>query len=523
MKKGLVVLLSLLSVVAYGRKKEVNVTKSEIVIGKFADSTSINATVYTFPERIHEAFVDTVFECLTVQTRGIKKEKWLENKGDIIQYSLTEDRVLWDQRINYQTENVDQGQGHLMFTSGGKSHGIDHATGDNTWESRHVVFVSLPKDNRAIGYHRSIIEGVSMDRLECFDTNNGNVLWKRKISRAFGWDIVGNLTDSVVLIQASGLYAVNIFTGEGWGHDAITGTKDFKTTRAANAVGAAAGITLGILTGVFAIPMGGHDLVSDLCSNCLIDSSSIYMAFADHIAKINQKTGEVEWSDVLSKDFASMSRLFVIDDNLYMINSGTARLNGRETVDCGIPFVACYNINTGDRKYLKTISQNGDPIKGLDINKDGLLKVLFQSRISYISLSTGDVIKERVYDKEQTTFVGELSSRICIVDDNGKYQSIAALEKGKFLPFTKDGIVYVFDDNQEITGEYSLKGTSQFFMATPTLRFFAKRGDSTVVVDKEGNVVATLDINTKVRILNNKLYQVRGNQYIVVDLNQLEK
>lgn len=53
--------------------------------------------------------------------------------------------------------------------------------------------------------------------------------------------------------------------------------------------------------------------------------------------------------------------------------------------------------------------------------------------------------------------------------------------------------------------------------------FFAKRGDSTVVVDKEGNVVATLDINTKVRILNNKLYQVRGNQYIVVDLNQLEK
>ena len=62
----------------------INLYAGKRTIGKnLIDSTEIKGVEYIFPERIHETYIDTTNGFLTVQLRGLRKEKWLSNKGKI--------------------------------------------------------------------------------------------------------------------------------------------------------------------------------------------------------------------------------------------------------------------------------------------------------------------------------------------------------------------------------------------------------------------------------------------------------
>jgi len=49
----------------------------------------------------------------------------------------------------------------------------------------------------------------------------------------------------------------------------------------------------------------GHNLVRDLVSNTLIDSSCIYFASREQLVKIDQQSGEIVWKFSIPNDLAS--------------------------------------------------------------------------------------------------------------------------------------------------------------------------------------------------------------------------
>lgn len=151
------------------------------VFGKsFTDNSFIKGIAYVFPERINETFLDTTTRFLTVQLRGLSKnEKWLNNTGNIVQYDIKINYVLWTKKMIYSTSNIQQLSNTLLYTSGNKSYCLDNKTGNELWEVKNNIYFVDPRENIGIGY-TSKNSARSSNELEGIDLRNGNILWKKR-------------------------------------------------------------------------------------------------------------------------------------------------------------------------------------------------------------------------------------------------------------------------------------------------------------------------------------------------------
>lgn len=91
---------------------------------------------------------------------------------------------------------------------------------------------------------------------------NGEIIWNRKLNRDFGWNDVFYANDSTLMVVASGLHAINLKTGKGWDYDAETGGKK--------------------------LIMSNEGSVYGLVLNTIRDSSNIYFASKEQLAKIDK-------------------------------------------------------------------------------------------------------------------------------------------------------------------------------------------------------------------------------------------
>ncbi|MDP4107461.1 MAG: PQQ-binding-like beta-propeller repeat protein, partial [Bacillota bacterium] len=290
----------MITITASGQKNQPQVLSNKIILGKsLIDSSDIKGIEYSFPERIHEMFLDTTTGLLTVQLRGLSKNgKWLNNNGNILQYDLKNQKLLWSKKINYQSSSLQQFSKTMIFTVANKSYCLDIYSGNEQWEVKNNIYYVNPFDNIGIGYRAT---GYS-NELEGIDLKKGNIIWKRELSRDYGWNNVFCTNDSTIIVVAAGLHAINVKNGKGWDYNTITGKKDYSETAAANAVGIAAGL----LTGTFFMSTG-HNLVRDLVSNTLVDSSFIYFASKEQLAKIDKQSGNIIWKYSFPNDLASKS------------------------------------------------------------------------------------------------------------------------------------------------------------------------------------------------------------------------
>lgn len=98
----------------------------------------------------------------------------------------------------------------------------------------------------------------------------------------------------------------------------------------------------------------GHNLVRDVVSYVLADSLNNYLASKQNVVKLN-KNGEIIWRQSLPSDLTSKSLIFKYEDNLVMVNKGFAYMGYRQ-LDFGTPFIASFDLNTGEKKYLETVT-----------------------------------------------------------------------------------------------------------------------------------------------------------------------
>ena len=293
----------LITLTGFSQKNQIQVFSNEIILGKsLVDCSVIKGFEYVFSDKIHETFLDTTTGFLTAQLRGLSKNgKWLNNTGDIVQYDIKNQKVLWSKKIAYQSSNLQQFSKTMIYTVANKSYCLDINTGNELWEVKNNIYFVDPIDNIGIGYKFKSSTGYS-NELEGIDLKNGNVVWKRDLNREYGWNDVFYTNDSTMIVVAAGLHAINIKTGKGWDYNTITGKKDYTGTAAANAVGVAAGL----LTGTFVMSTG-HNLVRDLVSNTIIDSSNIYFASKEQLVKIDKQSGEILWKFPFSNEIGRAS------------------------------------------------------------------------------------------------------------------------------------------------------------------------------------------------------------------------
>ncbi len=510
--------LLLVSITSFSQKNDFQVLQNEIVLGKnLLTNSEIKGIKYIFPDRIHETFLDTTSGYLTVQLRGLRKEKWLDNKGKILQYDLNNKKLLWSKKIAYQASSLQQFSNTMIYTDANKGYCLNINTGDKLWEVKNNIYYVDPIENIGIGYKFESSIGHS-NELEGIDLKSGNVIWKKELNREYGWNEVFYINDTTMIVVAAGLHSININSGKGWDYNTITGKKNYTGTAIANAVGVAAGL----LTGTFIISTG-HNLVRDLVSNVLLDSSYIYMASKEQLAKIDKQTGEIIWKNPFSKDLASKSSIFMNDSLIFMINKGFAFMGYRQ-LDFGKPFIAAYDKETGNQKYLSLINMKEDPILGFQLLNNEIYLV-FKNKMAKYSKETGDLIIEKDFPNEN---FGELKNFIgnqvyVINDNNNNNNNLVSLPQSdttKVFVLTNQSKTLSIDNQLNVNNIIAYEDLSIYNLRTKDLRFFAKE-NKTLIIDSEGKRVAELETSSNAFLVGETLYDSKKDSFLAIDLEEL--
>jgi len=495
-------------------KNEISIQLSTKEAGKnLLSQKPIIGKEYILPERIQDFQIDTVNNYLTLQLRNLSKNgKWLENKGNVVRFDLEKNTLKWSKKITYQVESIEQYGGITIYSKGGKSYCLDNETGNQLWEVKNSVLFADPIEKIGLGYKIKQFKDPD-NTLEGINLENGEVIWQRGINREYSWNDVFYINDSTLIIAAAGLHTLNVNDGKGWDYFTITGKKDYS----ASAVGTGLGLASALLTGYGSITTG-YNLIRGIVSNIIIDSINIYFASKEKISKLDIN-GNVIWSTLLPDDLTSNSAILLNNDRLFMINKGYAFMGYRQ-LNFGTPFFAAFNLNTGEKIFLETISnEKKEFINDYDINGDTIFFV-FNNRISSYSIENGILISNKEFDIEKYGDLKYFVGGHVFIKQDTIYASLLELNPHRYYLYTKSGKTLILNRNLETEGEINNDQFYVYYLKKGDFRFIAKE-NKTFILNPMGNVVAEISTSRESKFLNNKLFDKHENSFIEIDLGDL--
>lgn len=509
-----ILFLTILSIKTTAQTTSVEVLNDKIVGKNYILQNDILATEFVFEKRIHHYYIDSITGYATLELRKLSKNgKVLNLDGLIVVYDLKSKTVKWTKKIDHSVSNYDQYGNIIIFSKGNKIIRLNIEDGSSMWEIKNNLYYVDPIKKIGLGYkynglagHLHTLEGINMD--------NGETIWQRELSREYGWNKIIKLNESNLLVVAGGLHYLDINTGLGWDYETVTGKKDYTETVAKN-VG---GIALGVLTGTYLFASGSN-LVRDVVSNPLIDSTTIFLASKEKMVSLNKNDGTINWSYLLPEESTSKSTLMEQDSTLVLINKGYAYL-GNKLIDFGEPFLLKINKATGQKMYFESLNKKKNPIYDLKIENDSL-KLLFTDELANYSLNNGFKGPSRQFNQETYGslgfFVGtQLYSKNS--DSIPRYETI--FDSINNFVQTSRGKTLKLDNRFNILSEFNFDDMylRQIVFKNYT---FINKGEQTIILDPDTNPVGELNIPFEFSMIGNYLYYIKGNHLIEVDLSQL--
>jgi len=490
---------------------------NDITIGKNNILQSeIIAKEYAFEKRIYHSYIDSITGYATLELRKLSKNgKILGINGLIIVFDLNTKTIKWTQKIDYSTSSLKQYNDILIFSKGNKTTRLNLEDGSSMWEIKNDFYhVDVP-NKIAIGYKNTGFAG-NVNTLEGIDLTNGTILWSKELKRDFGWNKIKRLNDTDIIIVAGGLHKLNIKNGLGWDFETVTGKKDYTETVVKN-VG---GIALGLLTGTYLVTTGSN-LVSDVISNTIIDSTKIYMASKEELACLNIDNGTTIWNYKLPDDSTSKSSLILQDSSLILINQGCALFRNK-IIDFGEPFILKIDKKTGKEVFFKTLNQKDNPIYDYSIKNDSVL-ALFKNQLRTYSLHDGMNGKEKSFNNETygelKFFVGK---NVYKKVQNPDLNYITIKDSVNYFVQTNKDKTLKIDKNFNITDEYVYEDL--YFKHTTYNNYtLLNNNDTTIILDNNYKQVAELNVSFYSKIFNDTLYEIKDNTLIEINLNQFLK
>ena len=472
-------------------QNDLKVLHTEEILGKnLMNETDIIGTVYTFPARIHLFSLDTKANMLTIQLRGLmgKKEK-LNKTGTILQYDMEFKNVLWSSNVVYKIDRPEQ-WGNFLIKNG---YSIDINTGKHLWVVKHDIYWVDSKKNICIGYKKNSNFTSYANVLEGVDIKNGKILWKREIDRKYGWSDLFYMNDSTLIVVASGIHEVNIYTGKGWDYHAITATTESKNT----------------------LYIGGG-----LASNVLVDRNSIYFASTEQIVKLDKQFGNIEWKNrFIDSRLTSSSSIFMDESLVYMVNKGfVSTIFGK--FDVGSVFFAAFDKQTGEQKYLSLINSDNRPIKDFKLLGNEIY-ILIQNKIVKCNMVTGIQTFEKELPRENLGVLRFFTgSHLFINNQNGDFYNLLQNDSKKLYLYTTKNLIVSLDNQLNVTNTIDSDDVGIYYLRFMDYRFIAKK-EKTFIINKEGSIVAELEISSNAFLVDDILYDKKDKRFIAIDLKKV--
>lgn len=489
-----------------------NLSSHSISIGKnLQRDTEIKAEEYDFDQYLQDIHIDSALNILTLHLVNVNKKKtFLKNSGQIANYDLRNKQKLWSQEINFSQYQIKYVENLLLYQQIRRGEIKTLQTG-HTIQSNDLCLIYFNHPATiGIGFSRNA-EGNPKNKLVGWAIYSGQELWQRPIQLSRGIDRIIPLTDTTILLEASGLHQVNLNTGKGWSYTSKTSKKEVGKALGIGALG----IVSGILTGVAVVPTR-INVISGYRSNLITESTGYYMAFREELVNLSLQ-GEVIWQASLPQNVITSSSIFVQDSVLYLLNHGSLKSGNR--VISGLPFLTAYQKTTGRQLYNTVLGNEQNPVIDFQLKHD-TLNILFERELKKYALPDGHLISSyRQIADSIKDFKFFLSPAVCTSIGNS-YHSLIPLNPSDYFLATQNNQVIHLDPDLEYQEFIPRSKLFPCILTYKGHRFLGGIG-KTIVIDPQGKAIAELDITINNPILNGSdLYCTQNYTLQIIDLKQ---
>ncbi|MDI1355887.1 MAG: hypothetical protein PSX36_13275 [bacterium] len=468
---------------------------------------SLRAKTFHFIYPVFDCAPDTLYKQVIFSTRqkGENNEEVYFNKGGFLSIADSGDSLKW--KNESALFDLALPGSNLLVSSESRTIKFNRDFGYDETRFNSKIIYTVPSGNLGFTYAKP---GTST--LSCVDLMNGNTRWTANVPSREDWVDVTPLNDSVIIIAANGLHAVNINSGLLWSvpfQTAHTNTGTLVYSAAKHK--SIQQLSTHIATSV------DDNLITQLASNILIANQRIYIASKDGIMAFSFG-GELKWKTDLSDYSPSKTFLIISDSTLLLVNFGIAK-HGTNFVTHGLPFVldiTCARGEIVDQHNLGDIRNLADFM----ISKRGLSFGGKQTILEISGMGAEDVQTKIPLN---ITAYGQF---VEFVDGDSYY----VLKEGYFVPlnFIDDQLIYLKADNNKIYGVQSNKLVYEYHFSD-LYRFDKRIGDRTILVgltetivtNKNFELLGTLKLASRNVALGNKLYFIDNEKVHIVNLNDI--
>ena len=473
---------------------------------------TIKATEYIFPEQIRGFIADSGSGIVTVKLQKTNpKNDVIKPTGYLLLYDINKNLFKGMREINYLTDSLFKCNSGFVHSMPDKSNYRSFITDGKSYSIKNNIVYIGQKSDLGLGYHTLAMNEIS-NTLEGVRLTDGKVLWERELARVFGWNDVFYLNDSVLMVVASGLHAINVNNGKGWSYYTKTGIPDIKKQLTDLIVR----FSYSYFTGMFLEPTD-QTVTSGLVSNVVIDENKIYFAAVGKVVCLDNRSGRVLWIYKYPEKLSSKSKLFIQDGKLILINSGLAKTSSGPVL-FGKPFISAIEPETGKGIYLY-YPENGTS-KLLDYRIVGKrMFVLSDQSISEYFWEDGKVVRTRTINTDKFTDPMSFPESEIFVASEDSSGGFVKIDCNTQL-LVQDGNGQILLLNSEIQTIKSFKKEDVYQrLAFVNGISFLTNGKDIMILDRSNNIIANLWISDGITLLDNKLYANEGRSLYVIDLS----
>lgn len=369
------------------------------------------------------------------------------------------------------------------------------------------VIYTVPWANKGLMYSKTeanVLEGINLAI--------GNKSWSCNIPREEDWVDIKYLNDSVLLIAAKGLHAINVKRGLLWSHPLNTATK----TEKALVYSLAKYNTIQKISTVIRTTRD-ENVVTQFSSNILKDKDKIYFASKDKLMALSHG-GKIMWELDLRNYPVSKMFLSKNDSALTLVNFGLAT-HGQNFVTWGRPFILTIDPNTG------RINQQ------FDLGDIENLADFIQVKNALIFAGKNSIMEAMPHSTNLKTIMELNENRYGRFSEFINGDEYYTLKEGYFVPlnFINDNLIYFKADNNKVYGLDSSEFKYEYHFTE--LYHLEKKFDDkmmlmnemkTLVISNNFELLFTFNLTDKSLITRDKLYFINDARISVINKSDLK-
>ena len=356
-----------------------------VKIGTLTDGTDVNAECISFDSRIFTTKISPDENYLLVGFREVnKKGTYWKNKGSLALYSLADKKMLWQVPFNYKSDIYFSNYGILTYGNGSiKMLSLDN--GEVYWEASGYPVKLDDKAEIVLAYGSQ-----GGNKVHAYGMQYGDEKWTTKVphNNSWGWNDA-LMTDSThFIVVGDDVNRIDLVTGQRQSYNAKTGVTDVGAALLSGLVALGGAVAAGAISGTYFMPgYIGQNVITGLHSNICLTDTVLYFSDRDHVVCLDSTLNE-RWSYELPSKTAARSILLNNDSTLYMMSLGYGYRSSGVPKKMGRPFIAAFDMNTGQNRFLNLLS----------VKKDMILDAFVTPQCAYMMFDDGLAYKPNLND-----------------------------------------------------------------------------------------------------------------------------